>query len=78
MLNKVSTRDLNNFSVQIHRLGNKDWNNLTVNDEIVSAIPESILNTPDNEELINSHLQNLMKRQYSWTARLELQYEVNV
>ena len=62
LLNKVSTCDLNNFSVQIHSLGNKDWNNLTANDEIVwRNCPDS----PDNEELINAHLQNLMKRQYS-------------
>jgi len=78
VLNKVSTRDLNNFSVQIHRLGNRDWDNLTANDEIVSAIPDAILNANDNQDLINTHLQKLMKRQYSWTARLELQYEVNV
>jgi len=64
--------------VQIHRLGNRDWDNLTANDEIVSAIPDAILNANDNTDLINTHLQKLMKRQYSWTARLELQYEVNV
>jgi len=78
VLNKVSTRDLNNFSVQIHRIGNKDWNNITSHDELVSAIPDDVMNKADNQEEIARHLQGLMKRQYSWTARLELQYEVHV
>jgi hypothetical protein len=78
VLNKVSTRDLNNFSVQIHRIGNKDWNNITSNDELVSAIPNEVMSKPDNQEEIARHLAGLMKRQFSWTARLELQYEVHV
>jgi len=77
VLSKVSTRDLNNFSVQIHRIGNKDWNNLTTNDEIISAIPDHIINL-NSEEAISTHIQNIMKRQYSFTARIEMQYEVNV
>jgi len=77
VLSKVSTRDLNNFSVQIHRIGNKDWNNITANDEIISTIPDNILNQ-NSEEAISAHIQNIMKRQYSFTARIEMQYEVNV
>ena len=77
VLSKVSTRDLNNFSVQIHHIGNKDWNNLTTNDEIISAIPDHIINL-NSEEAISTHIQNIMKRQYSFTARIEMQYEVNV
>ena len=77
VLSKVSTRDLNNFSVQIHRIGNKDWNNLTTNDEIISTIPDHIINL-NSEEAISTHIQNIMKRQYSFTARIEMQYEVNV
>ena len=77
VLSKVSTRDLNNFSVQIHRIGNKDWNTITANDEIISAIPDHIINL-NSEEAISTHIQNIMKRQYSFTARIEMQYEVNV
>jgi len=77
VLSKVSTRDLNNFSVQIHRIGNKDWTNITAHDEIVSAIPDHIINQ-NSEEAISAHIQSIMKRQYSFTARIEMQYEVNV
>ena len=77
VLSKVSTRDLNNFSVQIHRIGNKDWNTITANDEIISAIPDHIINL-NSEEAIGTHIQTIMKRQYSFTARIEMQYEVNV
>jgi len=77
VLSKVSTRDLNNFSVQIHRIGNKDWNTITANDEIISAIPDHIINL-NSEEAIGTHIQAIMKRQYSFTARIEMQYEVNV
>ena len=76
VLSKVSTRDLNNFSVQIHRIGNKDWNNITANDEITSTVPDHVISL--GEEATSTYIQNVMKRQYSWTARLELQYEVNV
>ena len=76
VLSKVSTRDLNNFSVQIHRIGNKDWNNITTNDEITSTVPDHVISL--GEEATSTYIQNVMKRQYSWTARLELQYEVNV
>ena len=43
VLNHVSSRDLNNFFVQIHRVNKGDWSNITTNDEIMSTIPHEVL-----------------------------------
>jgi hypothetical protein len=77
VLNKVSTRDLNNFSVQIHRLGHKDWIGCTNNDELLSHIPDNVHMSNIGAD-INAHLVGLQKRPYSYTVRIEVQYECQV
>lgn len=77
VLNRVSTRDLNNFAIQIHRLGQKDWMNTTKNDEILSALPEH-LHYSAEPEAISRGLDALQRRPHSYTMRLEVQYECQV
>ena len=77
VLSKVSSRDLNNFSVQIHRIGNKEWNDIKANDELLSLIPDHIMDSGDQVQ-ISAAVKGILKRQFSFTARMELQYEVNV
>lgn len=74
VLNKVSTRDLNNFAIQIHRLGHKDWIGCTNNDELLSHIPDHVHMSAVGTD-ITAHLSGLQKRPYSYTVRLEVQYE---
>jgi hypothetical protein len=73
VLNKVSTRDLNNFSIQIHRLGHRDWVSCSNNDEILSALP--IGAQAKTAEEVTSHVQMVQRTPYSYNVRLEVQYE---
>ena len=75
MLNKVNTRDLNNFTVQLHRIGNKDWTAINAHDEFMSAVPNDIIWSGDQEAL-TKHVGKIMATPYSFSARLELTYEV--
>ena len=75
VLNKVNTRDLNNFTVQLHRIGNKDWTAINAHDEIMSAVPNDIIWSGDQEAL-TKHVGKIMATPYSFSARLELTYEV--
>lgn len=77
VLNKVSTRDLNNFSIQIHRLGHPAWNGFTQNDELMTQIPDQV-HIASDPKLISEHLASLQKKPYSYTVRLEVQYECHV
>ena len=77
VLNKVSTRDLNNFAIQIHRLGHKDWVGFTQHDELMSHIPEAVELSGDATK-ISEHLNALQKRPHSYSVRLEVQYECQV
>lgn len=76
VLNKVSARDLNQFSVQIHRLGKVGgW---TQEDEasITKSLPHDVLVRQNTEEM-SQHINVLLNRRYSYCARLEVQYEVH-
>lgn len=76
VLNKVSTRDLNNFAIQIHRLGHRDWVSCSNNDEILSALPTGAHGKTAEE--ITSHMQLVQRTPYSYNVRLEVQYECQV
>lgn len=75
VLSKVNTRDLNNFSIQIHRTDKKDWTNVSVNDELINAMPFEIAASGD-QNTVKEAIAHMLKRQYSWHARLEVCYEV--
>lgn len=77
MLNKVSTRDLNNFSVQINRLGRDDWtNHIAVNDEIMSQVPTGILYSND-EKAITDEVTGILKKVCTYSALLEVNYDIH-
>ena len=75
VLNKVNTRDLNNFTVQLHRIGNKEWTAINAHDEIMSAVPKEVI-WADDQELLEKHVKLIMHTPYSFSARIELTYEV--
>lgn len=79
VLNRVSTRDLNNFSVQLHRVGRSQW--LTEADsaedhELMSAVPASVRISGDASQIGDS-LSMVLQQPYSWMSRIEVQYEIN-
>lgn len=78
VLSKVSTRDLNNFTVQLHRVGKTGWLNEHYNEhELLRAIPHEVMASKSDEAISNS-LDTVFKKPYSYMTRLEVVYEVNV
>lgn len=79
VLNKVSTRDMNDFVVQLHRIGSSDWISKDVMNELQSKLSVE-------EELHPStspyHKKNIMEKMtskvYNWTARIKVKYEINI
>jgi len=75
ILTKVATRDLNNFSVQVHRLHHKEWSSILNSNDLLNTIPPEILAT-DNAETITNYIKQLSRQQHSINMRLELTYEI--
>ena len=80
VLNRVSTRDLNNFSVQLHRVGRSQW--LTEADsaqdhELLSAVPMHVMASGD-AKLIGDAISSSLRTPRNWQARIEVMYEINV
>ena len=77
VLSKVSTRDLNNFSLQITRVGRDDWtNNIQQNDEIMSLVSSNVMAA--GEQAITDEVTGILKRNYTYSTRLEIQYDMHV
>ena len=77
VLNRVTTRDLNSFSVQINRIGRDDWTqNISSNDEIMSLVPTNIL-FGNNEQAITQEVTGILKKVCTYSALLEITYDIH-
>lgn len=76
ILNRVSTRDMNDFNVQLHRCNGEDWGNLQATDELFSQIPDEVY--MKGEGAVHKMLSHMTKQNYSFTARLEVKYQIAV
>lgn len=74
ILNRVSTRDMNDFNVQLHRLSGDEWGSLKPTDEIFSQVPDEVY--LKGEQAVHQMLAHMSKQNYSFTARLEVKYEI--
>ena len=78
VLSSVPTRDLNNFHVQISRIGREDWtNSINKHDELMCAIPADVVASGD-ELRIGEHIKGLIDKPHTYSARLEITYEIKV
>lgn len=80
VLSKVSTRDMNDFSVQLHRIGTNDWVDHSIIEEIHSAIPADVdLINQQNPDLKHrsQYISAALNKPYNWTARIRVKYEIN-
>ena len=78
VLSSVPTRDLNNFHVQISRIARDDWTNkINKHDELMCAIPADVVASGD-ELRIGEHIKGIIDQPYTYSARLEITYEINV
>lgn len=74
ILDKVSTRDMNDFTVQLHRPGTSEWINKDLMKEIESKLTVGDIATKDSKARILAHT---LSHPRSWSARLRVKYEIN-
>lgn len=81
ILNRLNTRDLNAFSIQLVRLKNQEWSDLeSMEDALVDINYPMDVVCSDNPEQMDKykrwHLQNFLEKHYAYNARVELVYEL--
>lgn len=82
VLNKVSTRDLNQFSLQISRIKSDNWELANNDAEIMRAVPIEIMvqskSDPSGKgkSILTNCIDEILTKPYSYTARLEVEYEI--
>lgn len=77
VLSTYSAQDLNNFSMQIHRIGQNGqqrWVCPSAQDDMIDVVPHEYI---VKGESIAQYLTSLYKREHSFTARMRIKYSVS-
>lgn len=74
----IYVQDLNNFSLELHRIGTSDWMDLQEGDDALASFvaPKNCTNA-DVAKLEAKHLENFLQKRCSYHARLEITFEVS-
>lgn len=77
VLSRVATRDLNNFSVQLHPLNDSNWTDLGAGSEIVSTMQANPgWTTQQHQAAEQSFVGAQQRKTCTYMARIELEYEI--
>lgn len=77
VLPSVNRNDLNNFSVELHRIGTRDWLDLLDGDDALASFVPPIGATAEQiSELETKHLERFCEQRCAYHARLEITYEI--
>jgi hypothetical protein len=77
VLSRIATRDLNTFSVQLHRLGNDNWSELGDGSEFLQDMPQDISWTAAQRQAGEAKWMELqLKKPCSYIATVALEYEI--
>lgn len=77
VLDKLETRDLNLFTMQLHRLNATAWDDLGNGAECLQDFrPKAKWSEEDTEREKEHHLRQFVTKQYHYIARLQIEYEV--
>ena len=77
VLSRVSTRDLNQFCVQLHRLGEANWDDLGDGSELLSDFVHNPGWTDEESKFAETrYMEAMLKKPCTYTARIELEYEI--
>ena len=75
VLSKFHTQDMNMFSLQLHRLNAEAWDDF--GDDALASFKPKAKWTPDELDAQKQHhLRQFVTTQYSYVARLEVEFEV--
>lgn len=77
VLSKVDTKNLNDFSVELHRIGTRDWLDLQAGEDALTSFSVPAGTPQDKlDSLEREHLQNFCDQKHSYFARLEITFEI--
>lgn len=77
VLSRIATRDLNTFSIQLHRLGNENWADLGDGAEFLQDMPQDITWSAEERQAAEAKWMEIqLKRPCSYLATIELEYEL--
>lgn len=77
VLSKVDTKNLNDFSVELHRVGTRDWLDLGAGeDALVTFQTPANATKEDINTLEAKHMERFCEQKHSYFARLEITFEV--
>lgn len=75
VLSKISTRDMNNFCLQLHRIEATEWTDSSLFRELHTRL------TPNEHSFDRDarlrQFTNMTHKPYSWSARIRIRYEIN-
>lgn len=77
VLSRIATRDLNTFSVQLHRIGNENWGELGDGSEFLQDMPQDISWNQEQRQAAEAKWMELqLKKPCSYMATVEIEYEI--
>jgi hypothetical protein len=77
VLSRVATRDLNQFSVQLHRLGEQDWADLGDGTELLAEFtPNPSWTAEQAKDAEAKYIEVMLKKPCTYAARIEVEYEI--
>lgn len=77
VLNKVPSKNLNDFAVELHRIGTRDWLDLQDGEDALASFAAPANATPEERQRLEArHLEDFCEQRCSYHARLEITFEV--
>lgn len=76
ILNNMDTVNLNEISVQLHRMGGQDWAQVNTAEALMSFTPDPTWTQQQLEANIKAHEQAFTEKPAAFMARIHLQYEM--
>lgn len=77
VLSRVSTRDLNQFTIQLHRIGEPNWDAVGDGTDLLSDfIPNPTWTNDQRIDAEARYMEMMLKKPCTYMSRLELEYEI--
>ena len=77
VLSKIATRDLNTFSVQLHRLGTENWAELNDGSEFLADMPRDLAWSAEEMQTAEAKWMEMqLKKPCSYVGTFEIEYEI--
>lgn len=77
VLSRVSTRDLNQFAIQLHRIGEANWDEVGDGTELLADfVYNPTWTNEETKDAEGQYMESMLKKPCTYTARIELEYEI--